>query len=165
MGGVRDAEDRFWDKVKIGDGCWEWTAGKNSYGYGQFRIGKATIGAPRVAWVMQNGPVPAGLFVCHHCDNRACVRPSHLWLGTNADNTADKMAKGREARGAMMEPKNRARGVRHGRAKLSEAQVVEIRTRSAAGHRQNAAIAREFGVATTTVHSIVKRRRWAHVKG
>lgn len=149
---------RFWSKVDRSGQCWEWTAARNPAGYGQFRV--ALLGsktqmqqAHRVAWVMACSDIPKGLHVCHHCDNPGCVRPEHLFLGTDADNCADMIRKGR---------KHIAVGAEHPRSKLSEAQVREILAMRRLGIplREIAAI---FGVSNQLVSAIATGIRWKHL--
>jgi hypothetical protein len=95
--------DRFWAKVNIvaGGECWTWTRSRSRGGYGKFNArinGKRVHTASRIAWIICHGIIPGRLHVLHRCDNPPCVRPDHLFLGTNLDNVRDSIAKGRRAR-------------------------------------------------------------------
>jgi hypothetical protein len=108
----RTVEDRFWEKVDASGDCWEWIAGLSTNGYGNFYDGKRYVIASRWAYAYFYGEIPEGLCVLHRCDNPKCVNPTHLFLGTQADNMADMVAKGRSrplvpARRKLRSDKNR----------------------------------------------------------
>ena len=148
-------QTRFWNYTNTdveGDECWEWMGSVNSDGYGDLKIEGRAKKAHRLSYELAYGEVPRGKKVCHTCDNRKCVRPDHLFVGTDADNHADRNAKGRQAKGE-----------KHGRAKLTEDDVVEIKMRLAAGESRGQ-IARDFGVDTAAVRFIDVGEHWKHVQ-
>lgn len=149
------------DKAEDKEGCWLWTGSTFDDGYGAFFIDGNNRRAHRVSYVLHVGEIPSGALVCHRCDVPRCVNPSHLFLGSNADNMADKVAKGRQARGVATRPETRARGERCGLRKLTEADVLQIRA-SDMSFRE---LGRRFGVDRKTIRLIVARKTWAHVKG
>lgn len=87
--------DKFWSKVNKTETCWLWAGPFAGKGYGQLNADGKRWRASRLAYTLECGPIPDGMFVCHHCDTPACVRPDHLFLGTNSDNARDAAAKGR----------------------------------------------------------------------
>lgn len=154
----RPPADRLWEKVDKhpGAGCWVFTGSKDSKGYGRINIDGRPVSAHRLAWELTYGPIQEGQDVLHSCDNPPCVR--HLWLGTQADNVRDMIAKGR-ARYVTYH------GEQHGRAKLTEAQVQEIRRLHGEGHVTQSALARRFGVTRTAIQHILTGRNWAWLAG
>lgn len=130
------------------DGCWEWSGDKTRGGYGRLRYKDKTMRAHRFFYEQYRGHIADGLFVCHQCDNPACVNPDHLFLGTAADNKADCCKK-----------KRHAFGERQTNAKLTEAKVREIFFCS----DEYREIADKFGISTTLVRAIKKRRVWRHL--
>ena len=109
----QDLRDRFWARVDVqkGDACWQWVAGRDADGYGAISHNRIQLKAHRLSWELENGPIPERICVLHHCDNPSCVRPDHLWLGTQAENMADRNQKGRMGRACWRGhpwPENRA---------------------------------------------------------
>ena len=141
----------FWSRVeKRGPNeCWPWIGISRSNGYGIVGRNQGNIVAHRAAYVLCVGPIPDGLMACHKCDNRGCVNPNHLFLGTAKDNTHDMLAKGREAHGES-----------HGIAKLTAAHAVRIRHLVRSGASVSA-VAAAFGVCHETVRLIGLGKRWA----
>lgn len=137
-------EDRFWVKVRKSDGCWEWTAASKQGGYGKIAVGRRLMLAHRVSWELANGPIPDGLLVCHTCDNPPCVRPDHLFLGTQTDNMRDAVRKNRGIGG----PRPRVLALRRDRA-------IAMAHEAQALHRAGVsvpAIAKRLGVDDWSVH-------------
>ena len=137
------------DKVDTSGTCWIWTAGCNPQGYGRFHLGGSAVLAHRVSYELHIGPIPAGAYVLHSCDNPPCVNPAHLRAGTAAENTADMFARGRV---------HRPFGDDNPRCKISDAQLGQIRDRVRAGETR-AAIAAELAVHPSHVGRIVNGRR------
>lgn len=168
---------RFWQRVVKSDHCWLWTGSRQPAGYGLLsRDGKYVL-THRFSYELHYGPIPDGLWCLHHCDTPACVRPDHLFLGTHRENMLDSGAKGRN--GAQrdplgfsqrlqaslhLHPERRARGERINTAKLTAAQVREIRQTHARGNISYAALARAFGITPQNTRDIVLRHTWRHLE-
>lgn len=155
--------ERFWLYVDRGDECWEWTGDRDSRGYGRFHsVSTRTEQAHRLSFEIAFGPIPAGLCVCHACDNPSCVRPSHLFLGTHQENIADAVSKGRMnlgARNGWATVPERMR-TRRPPVHVSPEKVAELRRLFASGKTMGQ-IARQLGLSTSGVSRILNGQRHA----
>lgn len=175
----RPISDRFWEKVdrhgpassdhNIGR-CWVWTAGtfSNTIGYGKFRAVDRCVLAHRMSYELAFGSVASGMVVRHKCDNPTCVRPSHLELGTHADNSSDAVIRGRTAsgdrNGSRLHPHRRPRGEAVSLAKIDSDTVREIRLLHRLGVSQRE-IARRVGLNShSQVGNILRGKCWTHVE-
>jgi hypothetical protein len=140
--------DTYTDKSAGPDGCWIWTGTLNGRGYGRVMWSNKAFLAHRKAWEETNGPIGAGLFVCHHCDVKKCVNPKHLFLGTAKDNTHDMKEKGRGIEGETVAS-----------SKLVEAEVHLIRV----DPRPYKEIEEDFGVSQPTISQIKNYKTWKHL--
>jgi hypothetical protein len=151
--------ERFWlqvDQSNGPDSCWLWTGGTRdqSRAYGSMSVGDRKILVHRFSWELACGPIPNGMRVLHTCDNPPCVNPSHLFLGTQLDNIADRKAKGRSANGSRIP-----------HAVLTPGIVKEIRQRLKWYDRTDgcAALAKEFGVGKTTIWQAAHGKSWKNI--
>ena len=148
-------QQKLWRNVDVKPGqCWNWIAGKTKAGYGLGVFARERFYAHRYSWELANEqPIPEGLFVLHKCDNPACVNPDHLFIGTQADNMADKARKGRQTRGET-----------HGKAKLTDTDVVEIRAARQGGESCRS-IARRTGMSHQQISCVTRGKSWSHIQG
>lgn len=148
--------ERFNEKFTVNNvsGCWEWTSAMLNSGYGLFFFKGKSISAHRASHILNIGEIPDGLCVCHRCDNRKCVNPRHMFLGTVADNNGDRHSKGRSKYIAH-------KGTRNGRSKLNEDQVMEIYLSS----ESCKITGRKYDVSHTVVWQIRNGKKWTEVTG
>lgn len=142
----------------LNSGCWLWNGSIGAGGYGTVSDRGKNRKAHRVSWAQHNGAAlpPPHIKVCHRCDTPACVNPAHLFLGTQADNVADMVAKGRQRGGGLL-------GSAHPRARLDEQSVSDIRLILSTGVPQRP-IARLYGVSPMTISRIASNKLWTHVE-
>ena len=151
-----DMATRFWEKVHKTDSCWVWeSAIFKQTGYGAFSINNKPYNAHRVSWELTNGIIPTGSYILHHCDNRRCVNPSHLFIGTQKQNIEDCRQKGRLG--------NKSRpGEINGSARLTANDVAFIKLQLLHyQHGMSRKLARQFGISDTAIHSIKSGKTWA----
>ena len=148
--GIRNRPEDAWRNVhrREADNCWYWTGSIDSHGYGRFSVAGMSRHAHPVIYEIHTGASANGMLVCHTCDERRCCNPAHLYLGTPADNMRDMVARGRDRRRTQ--------------AKLTEAQVREIRQMADTGHSRRE-IAEWFGVTTAAIGYVLRRVTWRHV--
>lgn len=145
---------RFWSKIQKpanDNGCWEWTGAVNTDGYGKTHHQRKTVGAHRRAWLLVNGPIPSGMLCCHTCDNRKCCNPSHLFLGTPADNSRDMTSKGRAA------PQH---GENNANRKFTQFEVDLLREVYGYGGYSQMELSKLFHMSFQHVHQLVHGKRW-----
>lgn len=174
----RSLSDRFWSFVLKTDECWLWQGKITRRGYGKAWLGTREVLAHRLAYELTYGLILPGLLCCHHCDIPACVRPDHLFLGTNGDNLRDMHRKKRAV--AYTHPERILRGEKHPRrlhpekyqyprgeqmplAKLTESQVRAIRSIRATEQLSYVRLAARFDVSPTLIRMIIARAIWRHV--
>jgi hypothetical protein len=167
--------DRLWSRVLKGADCWEWQGGRTPHGYGRLYYQGHYQLTHRLVYELTYGPIPDGILVCHHCDNPCCVRPDHLFLGTQSDTMRDMTMKNRH--GWQTHPDS-YRGVNHWlrryperirrgedvpNARLTEDKVRDIRRVYATGTISQPQLARRFGVSQAMIDQVVTGRTWRHV--
>lgn len=177
---------RFWAKVAIvndEESCWLWRGTMGNTGYGVFKVGRRNILAHRYSYLLVCGGIPPELFCCHHCDCPKCCRPTHLFLGTPADNTHDAVYKDRMACGekhgthlypetvprgerhwARTNPERVAKGEKQGSAILTTAHVREIRRLwNSTSRPTQRVLAAQYNVTQTAISSIIHGKTWKHI--
>ncbi len=145
--------DDFWASVQRSDNasCWPWLKSTQRSGYGRLAFKGSRMGSHQIAWILVNGPIGNGLCVLHKCDNPTCCNPSHLFLGTNNDNIADRMAKGRSVVGS-----------KHKKSKLTEETVRQAREDRALGLTYTE-LEKKYGVTRATLHAAISGEAWRHI--
>jgi hypothetical protein len=154
---TNEIKKRFWSKTrKRRNGCIDWIAAKSSSGYG-FKFDHKDVGAHRMAWLLTHGEIPIGKIphdncILHKCDNKSCVNPDHLILGSQKENMLDKVSKDRQLKGQ-----------KHGNSKLTEFDVKCIRLLYSTGEYLMRELGFTYGVDKSMVNLIVKRKNWSHI--
>lgn len=151
------ASYRFWQKVQPSEGCWEWLGARDRDGYGVTQVALVWMNTHRRAWELTHGPIPEGAWVLHRCDNRGCVRPSHLWLGDNAANSRDRDEKGR----LVVPPGKDARGAPW----RTDAELVPYIGQYLARVLPARVLASHWGLCVQQAGDVIRRTRGAYRAG
>lgn len=153
---IRNTPESFWERVFIIDNldsCWEWRGGRSIGGYGIFVIGTRKVFAHRLSYELFYGNYSDKLKVLHKCDNPPCVRPDHLFLGTQGDNVKDMIEKGRQRYVAR-------KGEDHGNAKLTWDKVSEIRRKYVSEESSTIKLSKEYNVSNSLIKQIIRNEIW-----
>ena len=139
---------RLWENTRLDFNtmCLEWQGSKDTAGYGQLSINGKLVYVHRLSYESAKGKIPLGLEILHSCDNKICINPDHLSVGTHQDNMTDMASKGR------------------GRSKFAESDVLEIRRRWANGEQTQTSMAKEFGITQQWINAIILRKAWEWLK-
>ena len=150
---AQDPERRFWNNVSFGENCWIWRLYKCKQGYGRFKVSaNRRVLAHRYAWEIVFGTIPEKLQICHKCDNPSCVRPTHLFMGTQKQNMKDMYDKGRNPS---------RKGENNPRAKLNEIFVATIRKDYETGDTTQIKLGNKYGVDNRTISAVILKKIWS----
>ena len=149
-------KDRFWTKVDIiePNKCWLWKAGKDEEGYGRISVNGKARSAHRTSYELTYGLIELGKLVLHTCDNPSCVNPKHLYLGTDADNTRDKVNKKRH---------KWMSGEKNGKSKLTKKLVLELRQKHFSFKISTCELARQYNFSQSAIYKAIYKKTWKDV--
>lgn len=151
---INNLKERLMKYSETKGDCREWKKRTNPNGYGLIKTRWGMKNAPRASWIAHKGAIPNSLFVLHKCDNRLCINPKHLFLGTHKDNMDDMKIKKRQ---------NLRPGELHHINKMTNDDVLKIRESWDTGKYTQAGMAREYKVCVSCIHNIVRRKSWTHI--